>query len=204
MQSRSKFRTPIFGEAGAQFTGKATPAGRRSRGAFSRNDASPGDSNLWKRRLIVPINCRGLAGTAALPDYVHSCSPILRPVLARAVRDARRSRPEGCSTRDRIGAGCARVGPAAPRAVQRPTILTARRSILASRQNHVRGCMGEQKHAFTTGKRHDGPKEGSGGSLAVWPHRSCLMIWIRNVGHCRVCAILPRSRPGRRENSSLQ
>jgi hypothetical protein len=65
------------------------------------------------------MDYRGFAGTAALPDYVHSSSPILWAVLSRGVRDARRSRPEACSTLSRIDAGYERVGPAAPRAVRR-------------------------------------------------------------------------------------
>jgi hypothetical protein len=44
------------------------------------------------------MDYRGFAGTAALPDYVHSSSPILWAILARGVRDARRSRPEAGST----------------------------------------------------------------------------------------------------------
>jgi hypothetical protein len=86
-----------------------------------------------KKSFIVPMNCRRFAGTAALPGDAASYSPILSTVLPRGVRDARRSRPEACSTLDRIGAACARVGSA------------SRRSILASRQNHVRRRMAHPK-----------------------------------------------------------
>jgi hypothetical protein len=73
-----------------------------------------------QKRFIVPMNCRGPAGMGALPGDVRSGSPILSTVLARGVRDARRSRPEARSTLNRIDAASVWVGPA------------SRQSILAS------------------------------------------------------------------------